>query len=287
MKKLVIINDQVLRLGYLDVDHNNCANGSWEAVCNYFIVAEKKNKFVASRHKNQIKQFYEEGEETLWITFYVNRLWWCFSRPQITMHSDKTKTRPVIGKWTDTNIYGKSLSSKEISGKLLKTQGFRGTICLVHEAKYVIDKINGEDTKEIEEVKIAMNTLKDKVSEIIKNLHWKDFELLIDLIFRQGGWKRISEIGSTQKTIDLELFAPVTNETAIVQIKAQAHLRDFDDYNQTFSKMNYNKYFFIVHSPFSDLLNYINETNTQIYFIDKIAELTIAAGLVDWLINKA
>ena len=84
---------QTLRLGYIEVDHELCRNGNWEAVRNYFTLQEKTKPFVATSHTNQIKQFYEEGEETLWLTFYANRLWWCFSKPEITVLSDKTKTR--------------------------------------------------------------------------------------------------------------------------------------------------------------------------------------------------
>jgi hypothetical protein len=87
-----------------------------------------------------------------WITFYANKLWWCFSNPIITLLPDKTKTRPVIGKWSDKDINGNVLLASNLSGKLLMTQGFRGTICSVPERKYAIGKINCEQIKEVFEV---------------------------------------------------------------------------------------------------------------------------------------
>lgn len=282
-----IEKNHTLRLGYKEVEHNFCSNGQWQNVHNYFSTVKNDKTFVASSHTNQIKQFYEEGEETLWITFFANKLWWCFSKPEITILPDKTKTRPVIGKWSDKDINGNVLLSSNISGKLLKTQGFRGTICSVPEKKYALEKINCEQLKEVVEVEKALYELKLKLTFLIQNLQWKDFETLVDLIFRQAGWQRVGDTGKTQKTLDLELFAPVTSERAIVQIKAQSDLFQFLSYQEQFATMNdYDKFFYVVHTANNNLELYENETETKLYLVDKVAELTISAGLVEWVIKK-
>ena len=276
-----------LRIGYSSVDHELCNKGDWNAVHRYYIEVRKKKPSAATKHTNQIKYFYKEDEQTLWITFYSNKLWWCFSKPEITLLPDKTKTRPVIGKWSDKDVNGKLLSAENISGKLLKTQGFRGTICTVQEKKYAIAKINGEQLPEVLEVEIALNSLKEKLSQLIRHLQWKDFEILIDLIFTQAGWQRVDEIGKTQKTLDLNLLAPVTGERAIVQIKSQSDLKEFKQYQNEFAMMTgYDKFFYVVHSPKIDLLNYQNDSETKLYFNDKISEFTIASGFVEWVIQK-
>lgn len=286
-EKDCIENDDTLRLGYGEVDHQLCINKEWDKVHNYFTTQEKSKSFVATSHTNQIKQFYEEDEKTLWITFYANKLWWCFSKPEITLLPDKTKIRPVIGKWSDKDIKGTVLLSSNISGKLLKTQGFRGTICSVPEKKYAIAKINGEQLAEVADVEKAMSELKIKLTLLIKNLQWKDFETLIDLIFRQAGWQRVGDTGKTQKTLDLDLFAPVTGERAIVQIKAQSDLKEFLNYQNQFSVMSdYDKFFYVVHTANGKLLTYENETETKLYLVEKVAELAVSAGLVEWIIKK-
>ena len=282
-----IENDQTLRLGYREVDHKLCTTQKWDKVHYYFTTEENSKTFVATSHTNQIKQFYEEDEKTLWITFYANKLWWCFSKPVITLLADKTKTRLVIGKWSDKDINGNILLAGNISGKLLKTQGFRGTICSVPEQKYALAKINCEQMKEVVEVEEAMFNLKSKLTFLIQNLQWKDFETLVDLIFRQAGWQRVGDKGKTQKTLDLELFAPVTGERGIVQIKAQSDLPQFLDYQDQFATMNdYDKFFYVVHTAKNNLQKYENETETKLYLVDKVAELTISAGLVEWVIKK-
>ncbi|MDG5801040.1 hypothetical protein QA597_11775 [Marinilabiliaceae bacterium ANBcel2] len=286
-EKECIEESQTLRLGYREVDHELCINGSWQKVHDYFTTEENSRTFVATSHTNQIKQFYEEDDETLWITFFANKLWWCFSKPEITLHPDKTKTRPVIGRWSDKDLNDNILFAGNISGKLLKTQGFRGTICRVPEEKYTLAKINSEQMKEVVEVEQAMNILKTKLAFLIQNLQWKDFETLVDLIFRQAGWQRVGDTGKTQKTLDLELFAPVTGERAIVQIKAQSDLPQFLNYQDQFATMNdYDKFFYVVHTAKNNLAGYENETETKLYLVDKVADLTISAGLVEWVIKK-
>jgi len=282
-----IEKDNTLRLSYWEVDHQLCINKKWNKVHDFFTAHENSKDFVATSHTNQIRQFYEEGEKTLWITFYANKLWWCFSKPEIKLLPDKTKTRPVIGKWSDRDIKANVLFTGNISGKLLKTQGFRGTICSVPEEKYALSKINCEQMKEVVEVEQAMFNLRTKLIILIQNLQWKDFETLVDLIFRQAGWQRVGATGKTQKTLDIELFAPVTGERAIVQIKAQSDLKEFANYQKQFATMNdYDKFFYVVHTAKNNLATYVNETETKLYLVDKVAELTISAGLVEWVIKK-
>src|SRR5690606_19696941 len=148
-------------------------------------------------------------------------------------------------------------------------------------------KINCEQMKEVVEVEQAMFELKSKLILLIQNLQWKDFETLVDLIFRQAGWQRVSDLGKTQKTLDLELLAPVTGERAIVQIKAQSNLKEFLDYEKKFVPMNndYDKFFFVLHTDKNDSIRTYEEnevTAVKIYLVDKVAELTISAGLVEW-----
>jgi hypothetical protein len=215
-------------------------------------------------------------------------MWWCFSKPEIQLLPDNRKIRPAIGSWSDKDVHGRVLNADSISGKLLKTQGFRGTICSVQEQAYALAKINGEQLKDVVDVENAMLELRMKLSLLIKHLQWKDFETLIDLIFRQAGWQRLGATGKTQKTLDLDLFAPVTNERAIVQIKSESDLKEFEHYQKEFATMNgYDKFFYVVHSPKLDLLKHEIDSDIKLYTLDKISELSIASGLVEWIIKKA
>ena len=282
-----IEKENTLRLSYHEVDHSLCINKEWDKVRDYYISVEKTRKNVAASHANQIKQFYEEDDKTLWVTFYAHKLWWCFSKPEIYPHPDNTKTRPVIGKWSDKDINSNVLIFSNISGKLLRTQGFQGTICRVPASEYVLAKINGELLPEVVEVEKAMDNLKTKLISLIKHLQWQDFEILVDLIFRQAGWQRLSDLGKTQKTIDIEVLSPVTNERGIIQVKSQSDLKQFEKYQKDFVLLHdYNKFFYVVHTAEASLRNYENDTDIKLIFAEEIADLTIASGLVDWVVKK-
>ena len=36
-------------------------------------------------------------------------------------------------------------------------------------------------------------------------LHPNDFEILVDLVFRNAGWRRVSSVGGAMKFVDMEL----------------------------------------------------------------------------------
>lgn len=278
-----------IKLDYRTVNHELCIKNQWQRVQDFFINEEKTIKQVATNHINQIKQFYTESEDTLWVTFSDNKLWWCFSKLDIIVNEDNTKTRPTIGKWFDSDILGNLLLTSNLSGKLLKTHGYQGTICNINEREYVLNKLKGKEKQEIKEVKIALTNLKTKLAKLIEHLQWQDFEILVDLIFRQMGWQRVSVLGKDLKTLDLELLSPVTGERAVVQIKTGADLNSFKNYQERFKSMpNYDKFFFIVSSPKKDLINFKNEEEKiKLYLTEEVANLTLSAGLTNWVIQKS
>ncbi|QEN03293.1 hypothetical protein EW093_00750 [Thiospirochaeta perfilievii] len=288
-EKECIETNGTIKLGYNEIDHQLCMSGQWEKVSDLITKEYSTVQSATTSHKNQIKKFYEEPESAMWVTFYNNSLWYCFAQPGIQVNDDGSKVRNTVGGWKNIDINGKQLFIQELSGRLTKVQGFRGTICDVKEKEYLLNKINGKQSKEVIAVEKSLVELKKNLKLIIKKLNWKDFEIFIDLIFRSAGWSRVGIAGKTAKTIDLELLAPVTDERAIVQIKSESSLKTFNDYKTDFLNMNeYDKYFFIVHSPANDLRNYIDsklEKDIIIYDDSKLSELCINGGLIGFLLD--
>ncbi len=287
------IEEKTLKLGYSEVDHELCKKGDWKKVQKIFL--EKKCSLsVATNHMNQIKQFYTADEKTLWITFHANNLWWCFSKPEITICSDGTKTRPVIGEWYNKDINGKPLSFDRLSGKLLKTQGYRGTICKVEAKDYLINKINGTPSKKLEGAMGSISDLEKTLKDLIGELSWQDFEILIDLIFRNGGWQRSSTLGDQLKTIDLDLMASLTGDKIAVQVKSSSTKKEFEQYIKKFKEFEgYRHFYYFVHQPENDLRNYTeipeikDDVTVHLVFEEKISKMVISSGLIDWIINKS
>ena len=45
---------------------------------------------------------------------------------------------------------------------------------------------------------------------------------MVDLIFARNGWQRVTDVGGSQKDIDLILMQPTTGEKAFVQVESRA-----------------------------------------------------------------
>lgn len=278
-----------LRLGYAQQPHKLCVDGDWEALRATF--DPSINKGAITRHLAQIRQFYEAPESTIWITFHSDRLWWCTSSTQVEPFpsGDGSRTRRVIGQWRDTDINGKPLLKGQLSGKLLAVQGFQGTICKVKEPEYLLHKINGTFEPHVEKALQARDDLALALTPIIKNLHPDDLEILVDLIFRHGGWQRAGVLGKQEKDIDLDLISPITNERIAVQIKSKASASVFQDYQDKFSDMTgFKRFYFVTHSPDKGLSD-TNEDDEQfvLWGGEDLARQALNSGLVAWLLDKA
>lgn len=284
------IRDGVLRLGYNHVPHAACLAGDWDtarAAAQTF----SKGSGAATRHLNQVKEFYGADERVVWVTFHADRLWWCRSRPEVTTLANNDKVRPVIGTWNDCDRHGSPLLKGKLSGKLLATQGFQGTICSIEELPYLLHKINGTLEPRVARAQAAFEALRAALVPILRNLHEKDFEILIDLVFRQAGWQRVGVSGGTERDIDLDLISPVTDERIAVQVKSRANGEVWRDYRDRYVNMRgYSRFYFVTHSPTDELLRLARQHDDRTLLFwdaEDIAAQAVRGGLVGWLIDKA
>ncbi len=277
---------QIIRLGYREISHELCVKSKWDEVQK--ALQEKRDDVgTATKDKNLIRVFYESDEKILWVTFFGDRLYWCFSKPEITLLPDKCKIRPVIGQWSSSDLTGKPLQKTQLSGALLRMQGFRGTICKVKELKYLVEKINGVVHPEIENALQAKTEFERKIEILIRKLAWKDFELLVDLLFRQAGWQRMATLGKTEKTIDLDLYSPITDERVLVQVKSSANLSKLQSFREGISDFqDYDRAYFLVHTPSNDLIQGQAQDDVEVWLPSDIARRVVMFGLAEWVISK-
>jgi hypothetical protein len=277
-----------IRLSYSTVPHDMCLAKDWEGVRQWFIDKGDSDAGAATRHRDQIRDFYEAAEDILWVTFYKNQLWWCQAEAEVHLLSDGTKERKTFTGWHNKDIAGKPLSMTFLSGQLTSMQGFRGTICKVKSFDYLVHKINGEKIQKEQDALEARQVLAETLIVIIQKLPWKDFELLVDLIFRQAGWQRLGPAGGKQRMLDLDLWSPITQDNYLVQIKSQATRRQFEQFQEeAMGIRQYARCYFVVHSP-KDGLEEAPESDLYKLWLPKdIANLEVQYGLADWVIAKA
>ena len=180
---------------------------------------------AATRFSNEVREFYTAGADVLWITFAQGRMWWCFADAEVLLQpqaadAQGVRYRKAIGRWSDLDVQDKPLWTNALRGSLTTTAGYQGTICRIREFDYLLRRLNCEETAATKAVGAARSNLTDALIPLITGLHWKDFELLVELVMTQGGWRRVSPTGGTQPTIDLELELPLTGERALVQVKS-------------------------------------------------------------------
>lgn len=280
--------DQTIKVGFTEIGHDKCINSDWNFIRNYYKSINTPATWV-SIYTNQLKTFYTSDKNTLWITFYKGKLWWAFASEEVYWDG-KSRYRKVIGKWSSTNINGKELYMEELSGQVLRVQNFRSTICEVSASNYLVKKINDEELPDVKKVNDDLKNLEKNLGNLIKKLNPDDFETLVDLVFRGLGCQRVGIIGKQQKTKDIELLAPISNERYAVQVKCAATKKVFDDYVERFEGLSgYAKCYFVVHSPDADLskLQMDDDSKIVLWRLSEISKFSINAGLIEWIINKS
>ena len=283
----------ILLFGYRSVPHELGMSGDLERLTS-FLQGQGHAKGTAKRHALQILDFYTLGEDTLWITFADGFLWWCFAKPKVehlglddeTAGREGSKLRRTVNGWHNYSVAGRPLYISELNGALVQTQRFQGTICDVKLFDYLLRRINDEDLPEVTRAKEAHHQTLQAIRELMTLLTWRDFEILVDLIFSASGWRRIGESGGTQKTVDLELVLPSTGERAFVQVKSRTSQAQLDDYIGRLKNRPEARMFYVYHTTAGPLETPDSKSCTLIDS-PKLASMVLDAGLFTWLLQKA
>lgn len=198
-----------------------------------------------------------------------------------------SKYRVLLHGWQNHDVNGVPLTINRVPGAIAQLLGFRGTVCSVHEIDALRRLINAEFSPAHKKLDASYREIISDVQAAIRGLHWKDFEVLVDLVFRQAGWRRRSMLGESMKYVDLELVEPITGEAYQVQVKSRAGVSEFRTYAKAFSAQSFRKLYFVVHSPSPELevLDHGLE-NVELVLPRRLGELVADGGLIGWVLDK-
>ncbi len=160
---------------------------------------------------------------------------------------------------------------------------FRGTTCDVEVAEYAVRRINGQKIPEVERALVVLKEMQSSVGKLMKLLELRDFETLIDLVFSTSGWRRQRMVGGVEKTLDLDLLLPTTGERAFVQVKSSTNNEELAAYVAKLDELGiYDWMFFVYHS------GEVATDDDRVILVgpEKLAEMVVDVGLVNWLIRK-
>ncbi len=275
-----------IRIGFGSAESQRfglCQSGRWGDLSKSFI-AEGKDKGTATRFTNELRLFFEDDGSTLWITFMGERLCWgMVDRAKPALHPDaKGVWRPIRGGWQTTDLEGEQLTKDRLSGALTKLAAYQGTSCKVDVGDYVVRRVNGEKTPQLERALVASKEMKASALDLMKLLGPRDFELLVDLVFTTSGWRRVGILGKTQKTLDLDLLLPSTGERAFVQVKSKTNSAELAEYVAKIEDGPHARMFYVFHSGKAET----DDPRVIVIGPEQLVDLVFDAGLVNWLIRK-
>jgi hypothetical protein len=261
-----------------------CIARKWDALTKSFI-AEGRSKGTATRFTNETRIFFEDDGSTLWITFVGEQLCWgLLTADPAERHPDGNGvSRAVAGGWRWKDLNGEQLTKDRLSGALTKLAAYRGTSCKVDVENYVVRRVNGKKTPQVERAVAAVEVMRKSVLELMQDLGPGDFETLVDLVFTSSGWRRLGAVGKVQKTLDLDLMLPSTGERAFVQVKSKTSSAQLATYvAQLDNRGPFDRMFYVFHSGEAET----DDDRVIVLGPDKLAELVLDAGLVNWLVHK-
>lgn len=278
-----------LQLGYHEVPHEPCAGGDWEAMLRH-LQAVRRTPGKAKDSTREVQDFYTLGSDCLWITFADGFLWWGFAESEVRMMAGASpplasRARKIIGGWRNTSLSGAPLPMSELTTRLTQVANYRGTICAVRAGDYLLGKINGEEQPVLATATAARRAMIASAKAMIAELHWADFEVMVDLIFARGGWQRVSRLGGTMADIDLLIEQPTLGETASVQVKSRASQPVLEEHIAYFAASGLSRTFFVCHSP-EGALAINGAAGVHLWTGEHLAEIAVKSGLFDWLMDR-
>lgn len=274
-------------MSFHEESHADCIAGDWDRIRTGFLSRGKKPG-KATAHANELRDFYTLGPDTLWVTFAEAKLWWTFAEPAVTYHDGLPlpRRRRVINPWRATNLSGDPLRLRDLSTTLTSTAAFQGTCCQFKASDYLVRRINGIPEPLAQEAEAHRQKTIDLVQRLMAALHWRDFEIMVDLIFSASGWRRVGVLGETEADLDLLLQQSATGERAFVQVKSSATPAVLEDYVQRFAAHDCERMFFVCHSPSKALSAAKAPDGAELWFGEALADQVLHAGLFDWLVQR-
>jgi hypothetical protein len=290
-------SDGVIRFGFSSGKPEILAltyKNSWDAVREYWI-SKGKTPQVATSYKNQTKSFFDDVGKTLWITIENGFLYYGFTNGAVASDYDREEfdgaelsshRKMAAPGWQKVDAKGTELRINDLSGRLTKISGFRGTTFTLGDenCEYLKLRLQGKLSPSILKAEETIKQLTVELSVLIQSLTPQDFELLVQQIFANSGWRQLYATGGTRKTVDLELENPITKDVAFVQVKHETNNNEFLEYKIQKENSYYSRMFYVYSKG---NIKVIDDDSITLWNTTKVAEQVIATGLINWLIKKA
>lgn len=216
--------------------------------------------------------------------------WWAFADGPVIGVEGQDPAFPACYRrtragWSKASLSGEPLTVRSLSSDFTRTSNYQMTICSIQRADYLLRRIRGERDPLFESAMAVRAEMLGVADRMIRQLDWRDFEVLVDLIFARGGWQRSGVLGKNQPDVDLILTHPTTGETAWVQVKSQASQVQLEDYLGRFCRDGSCDHFFFICHTVVGPLSLPTRRGSHLWTEDRLADAAIWESLVDWLLE--
>jgi hypothetical protein len=284
------LKEGIIPFGYRAIDHQACLEGKWDEVRDQ-LAAMGRTANGVSQGLRELKDFYGLPTDTLWVTIADGHLWWSLGQGPVIGVGGRDAELPARYRrtragWSRTSLSGEPLTVRSLSSDLTRTANYQMTICAIQRADYLLRRIRGEPYPLFETATAVRAEMRAIADRMIRQLDWRDFEILVDLIFARGGWQRSGVLGKNQADVDLILIHPTIGETAWVQIKSQASQVQLEDYLDRYRRDgSCDRFFFICHSALGGL-SLPAGPGLHLWTAEHLADAAIRTWLFDWLLDR-
>jgi hypothetical protein len=241
------------------------------------------------RDDRELQHLLDAPSRHIWVTTYAQDLWWTLVHDGLHFTTGESKTQGNFyltcrREWSNLSLGGRKLELELLPGPVGVVAGFRGTACVPTASEAILRAIQDEEPPAVAVFAAARSTYLAAVSELITELHWRDFEALVELMFARGGYVRVSRRGGTMESVDLEFNHPELKQTVAVQVKAEfspQEVREFSVKQRARAPRAPDQMFFVTHSttlPEADGVVGWNQA--------AVAERVVARGLADWVASR-
>jgi hypothetical protein len=288
------INQNKIMLGFLsgeDEMFDACTTKNWEEVEKILFkmrtnqISGKKPKTVKNDLR-QVKEFFDPPENRIWITFHNRFLYWgkMSNNPPVKFRTNLTQYSMDSEGWKCNDINNKPIKMDDLAGHLTMVSQYRGTICDIKNENYLDRRIHGKKSVEYVKGKESLDSLHEAIIKMMCALDPRDFEVLVETVFVNCGWKRLGRAGETEEAIDLllsRLSANGTEEIVAVQVKSNTKQEEYQNYVEKL--VGYDKSFFVYHTG---KVHQIENCSVRLINANELAPMVVKAGVVDWLLNR-
>lgn len=142
------LNHGLIPFDCYGVNHAVCQAGGWDAARRQLEAEGQRDVGDALR---QLKDFYEQPQDTIWFTFVNRSLYWTTADEAVQLAPKQEaglpkRWRQANGGWRNESLTGEQLSVDNLSSALTKVAAYPKSICGTGAKDYLLRRIRATMT---------------------------------------------------------------------------------------------------------------------------------------------